>query len=86
MSDKTTTPTGDAQSSSPKTMPTAPSKMQVWFPAGVWLRKYDWGKNTIGRPDRRDQCRRLVDSRIDGVRRRSPASRRRSGCTLRRLR
>lgn len=46
MSDKTTTPTGDAQSSSPNKMPTAPSRMQVWFPAGVWLRKYDWGKNT----------------------------------------
>ena len=32
----------------PKTteVPTAPSKMQVWFPAGVWLRKYDWGRNT----------------------------------------
>ena len=24
----------------------AASKMQVWFPAGVWLRNYNWGKNT----------------------------------------
>ena len=48
MSKDATTATGDAKSSSPKAVPTAPSKMQVWFPAGVWLRKYDWGKNTVG--------------------------------------
>ncbi|MBE2223450.1 MAG: sulfate permease [Anaerolineae bacterium] len=26
-------------------MPTAPSKLSLWFPAAVWLRQYDWGKN-----------------------------------------
>ena len=26
--------------------PKAPSTMQQWFPAGVWLREYDWGKFT----------------------------------------
>ncbi|HME01895.1 MAG TPA: SulP family inorganic anion transporter, partial [Solirubrobacteraceae bacterium] len=26
--------------------PTAPSTMQQWFPAGVWLREYNWGKFT----------------------------------------
>jgi sulfate permease, SulP family len=26
--------------------PTAPSTLQRWFPAGVWLREYQWGKFT----------------------------------------
>jgi sulfate permease, SulP family len=26
--------------------PTAPSTLQQWFPAGVWLREYKWGKFT----------------------------------------
>jgi sulfate permease, SulP family len=26
--------------------PTAPSTLQQWFPAGVWLREYKWGKYT----------------------------------------
>ncbi len=40
--------TGDAKNSSPKAVPTAPSRMQVWFPGGVWIGKYNWGKNTAG--------------------------------------
>ncbi|MGB7880058.1 MAG: SulP family inorganic anion transporter, partial [Ilumatobacteraceae bacterium] len=46
MSNDATSATGDAKSSSSTAVPTAPSKMQVWFPAGVWIRKYNWGKNT----------------------------------------
>jgi hypothetical protein len=30
----------------PSAKPTAPSTLQRWFPAGVWLREYDWGKFT----------------------------------------
>jgi sulfate permease, SulP family len=26
--------------------PTAPSTLQQWFPAAVWLREYNWGKFT----------------------------------------
>ena len=26
--------------------PTAPSTLQRWFPVGVWLREYEWGKFT----------------------------------------
>ncbi len=28
-----------------KPMPTAPSKLSLWFPAAAWLRQYDWGRN-----------------------------------------
>jgi len=28
-----------------KPMPTAPSKLKLWFPVAVWLRQYDWGRN-----------------------------------------
>ncbi|HUV17047.1 MAG TPA: SulP family inorganic anion transporter [Ilumatobacteraceae bacterium] len=45
MSDDRTSPSGSTAAPSSGEMPTAPSRMQVWFPAGVWLRKYDWGKN-----------------------------------------
>jgi SulP family sulfate permease len=46
MSDDRSSPGGSTAAPSSSEMPTAPSRMQVWFPAGVWLRKYDWGKNT----------------------------------------
>lgn len=28
-----------------RAVPTAPTKMQIWFPAGVWIPKYQWSKN-----------------------------------------
>lgn len=30
-----------------KPVPTAPSRMQTWFPAGVWIRQYKWGQYTV---------------------------------------
>ena len=39
-------PSGDTATAKPTAVPTAPSMVQVWFPAGVWLRKYQWRKNT----------------------------------------
>ena len=36
-------PAGKSGSSS---LPKAPSTLQRWFPAGVWLREYNWGKFT----------------------------------------
>jgi len=40
--------TSQAQPQAPKSSakPTAPSTLQRWFPGGVWLREYKWGKFT----------------------------------------
>jgi len=35
--------TRTADSATPRAVPTAPSKMQQWFPIGAWLPKYNWG-------------------------------------------
>ncbi len=35
----------DSTNPAQKPVPTAPTKMQIWFPAGVWVPHYNWKKN-----------------------------------------
>jgi sulfate permease, SulP family len=42
-----TAPRHDTASGDTKRKPKAPSTLQQWFPAGVWLREYQWGKFTV---------------------------------------